>query len=181
MRLQMFVYLVVVIGLIGAAVMTVVFKQTSLPLWALEEVIERGYAVPSRSVFEVAHLLRSAGAERVLLLDAREIDEYKVSHLAGAQHLAPNILPEEFLQRYGAALRGKRVIIYCSVGKRSSDAAARLSQAAQKAGAVECANMRGGIFRWYTEQFELVDTSGQATRALHKFDRFWGMFVPERP
>jgi len=180
-RLHIFIQRIAAVGLIMAALMMVVFTQTSVPLWVLEEVIERGYAVPSRSVFEVAHLLRSSQADHIVLLDAREIDEYRVSHLVGAQHLAPNIVPEEFLRLYGAELRGKRIIIYCSVGKRSSDAAARLSQAAQKAGATECANMRGGIFRWYAEQFELVDANNQATGALHRFDRFWGMVVPNRP
>jgi rhodanese-related sulfurtransferase len=108
-----------------------------------------------------------------VLFDVRERAEYDVSHIAAARHIEPTMSAAEFMRLYGAELHGKDAVFYCSVGKRSSDAALRVEQVAKAAGARECYNLRGGIFRWHNLRRKVVDSVGRAQR-VHPFDRFWG-------
>jgi rhodanese-related sulfurtransferase len=61
-----------------------------------------------------------AGQDDILLLDVRKEKEYAVSHIDGALRVDPGISADEFMQIYGEQLAGKNVILYCSVGRRSS-------------------------------------------------------------
>jgi rhodanese-related sulfurtransferase len=112
----------------------------------------------------------------VIVFDVREREEYDVSHLAGAIHLAPSTTSLDFTRLYGNQLLGKKVIFYCSVGKRSGDAASRLESAARAKGATDVLNLRGGIFRWYNEGFEVRNGDGMA-HEIHPFNNQWKMLV----
>ncbi len=62
------------------------------------------------------------------LLDAREPDEYAVSHLHGAIRVAPDSTAEQLSGRVDFS---RPIVVYCSVGYRSSILARRLTAAAQ--------------------------------------------------
>lgn len=115
----------------------------------------------------------------VLLIDAREKEEFAVSHLPGAQHVAPDTKAETFMSRFGATLAGRQVIVYCSVGVRSSRLAERLATAARAAGAVDVANLEGGIFRWHNEGRPLARADA-TTGEVHPYDRRWGRYVDDQ-
>jgi rhodanese-related sulfurtransferase len=112
----------------------------------------------------------------VIVFDVRERVEYDLSHLANAIHLAPATTSLDFTRLHGNQVMGKKVIFYCSVGKRSGDAASRLESAARAKGAVEVLNLRGGIFRWHNEGFRVVNTTG-LTQEIHPFNTQWKMLV----
>ncbi len=116
----------------------------------------------------------------ILLLDVREEAEYNESHLKGALHLPPAIFPDDFVNRYGAAFKGKNLVVYCSVGKRSSDALLRVESLAKASGAKHCYNLRGGIFRWFNEGGDVVNTQG-AVASVHPFDKVWGLLLVRHP
>ena len=111
-----------------------------------------------------------------LLFDVRERDEYDVSHLASAIHLSPATTSLDFVRLYGNQLHGKHIIFYCSVGKRSGDAAVRIETAAREHGATSVENLRGGIFRWYNAGFEVKNSAG-ITQEIHPFNNQWKILV----
>ena len=74
-----------------------------------------------------------------ILLDARELNEYEVSHISGAK----NVGYEKFdLKKTIKELpKNKPIIVYCSLGYRSGDIADKLNKAGFKT-----YNLYGGNF-----------------------------------
>lgn len=113
---------------------------------------------------------------RVVVLDVREEDEFRQSHITTALHCPPNISSEEFVRRFGAVAQGKEVVWYCSVGKRSSDALLRLNTACKQAGIKHSYNLRGGIFRWHNEGRTVSNGQGTAS-TVHPYNNIWGILL----
>jgi len=122
---------------------------------------------------ELASLLRSGA---VMVFDVREEAEYRVSHISGAIHVAPDSSPATFLDRYGNAAKGMTVVFYCSVGIRSSALAARAAEKLKAHGATAVDDLAGGIFAWHNEGRALVDAAGP-TNFVHPFNASWGRLV----
>lgn len=153
------------------------FGQTSLSI--LEKIIESQYAVHNISVQQLYAKMRSKDSSKIVLFDVRQAEEYGVSHIQGSILLDPNIAQTEFLRLYGADLKDKLIVFYCSVGKRSSDIAVKVQNSTLQVGALSIHNLRGGIFRWYNEGFEVVNTQG-ITNTVHPFNSFWGNLLNKR-
>ncbi len=104
-----------------------------------------------------------------LLLDIREPEEYQVSHLPGAL-LAANA------DAARTALRGvdrdREIVVYCSVGMRSS----AVAEALQSNGFRRVSNLRGGIFSWANEGRSLY-SGERRVNAVHSFNRDWGRLL----
>ena len=82
---------------------------------------------------------RNAG---LLLVDAREPAEFGVSHLEGARNLTG-----VSAVKAAVSSNAQPVVVYCSVGYRSSALADKL----QKAGLTNVFNLEGSIFAWATK------------------------------
>lgn len=121
----------------------------------------------------------------LLLVDCREPEEYRVSHLPGAVNLRT---AAEVLQARDAleAARPKAeesgpprtrepvgIYVYCSVGHRS----AQLVRDLTAAGCQEGRYLRGGLFFWAREDRPLVDEAGQPTTKLHPYKAPWKALV----
>ncbi len=115
------------------------------------------------------------GGNRLVLLDVREADEYSVSRLKGALRVSPDADAKSALAAAGD-LKGRVVVVYCSVGARSSILASRVQKALREGGAVAVHNLSGGIFRWHNEERNLVDAQGE-TAFVHRYDSYWGQLV----
>jgi len=63
----------------------------------------------------------------------------------------------------------KQIIVYCSVGRRSSIFAERVQADMLANGALSVSNLERGIFGWHNESRALVDARG-ATDAVHPYD-----------
>jgi rhodanese-related sulfurtransferase len=153
------------------------FGQASLSM--VEKIIESQYAIPHLSVRQLAALLHSKDSADIILFDVREPPEYAVSHIHGAVSVVPSMSQAEFTRLYGSSIRKKRVVLYCSVGKRSSDLATKIQAAAASCGAVSVENLRGGIFRWYNDGYAVENANG-VTNTVHPYDSFWGLLVKQR-
>ena len=125
----------------------------------------------------VAHVSAGevAAMDDVVLLDIRDPAEFAVSRLPGAVRVGLDDAPETVLARL-PDLEGRRVVAYCSVGRRSSIFAQRMEAALREAGASSVSNMEGGVFRWHGDKRPLVDDSG-ATDAVHPYDEIWKRYV----
>jgi rhodanese-related sulfurtransferase len=110
---------------------------------------------------------------KIALFDVRELQEYQVSHIQGAQRINPAIGRDEFLQRHAGEIPGKVVVFYCAVGQRSSRLADRVGEGLKARGAIEVYNLKGGIFAWHNEAYPLVDGIGP-TDFVHPYSQAWG-------
>lgn len=125
--------------------------QVGVPLEAASNWPIVGYAIqqaetPLMSVQELKQLVDS-NTKNYLLLDVRTPDEYKVSHIPGAM-LVPltEIDNGTGIDKIKSSLQGRRLIAYCTSGKRSSRALVLLQQAGIKGTKVQ-----GGIKAWTEE------------------------------
>ncbi|MCY3845300.1 MAG: rhodanese-like domain-containing protein [Acidobacteria bacterium] len=131
-------------------------------------IAERYSGVPQMTTELLAETL-DAGRRPVVLLDAREAEEYAVSHLAGAHH-AQTV--EEAMRILRNSPPDALVVAYCSVGVRSSALAARL----RERGITEVHNLQGSLFAWANEG-RPVYRGRTRVAEVHPFDAWWGTLL----
>ena len=145
---------------------TVAHAQTTAFEQMLDELLDG--SVPMISVGILKKKLAEPAAP--ILLDAREPDEFAVSHLQGAT----NVGYEDFdLKTLAGIDKNTPIVIYCSVGYRSEKIGERL----QKAGFSNVTNLRGGIFEWANRKFPLVNKTREKVTVVHPYDKDWGRWL----
>ena len=103
-------------------------------------------------------------------VDAREVNEYNVSHLKNSVFVGYNNFSMDGLKDIP---KNKPIIVYCSVGKRSENIAAKLKEN----GYNNVSNLYGGIFEWVNEDHPVYDLQNKQTMNVHAFNKFWGRFI----
>jgi len=108
----------------------------------------------------------------VILLDAREKNEYKVSHLKGAKFVGYNKFN---LKKTIKSLPDKnaKIVVYCSLGVRSEDIGEQL----KNAGYTNVLNLYGGIFEWKNNDYKVYNKKEKETEKVHAFDKNWGIWL----
>lgn len=125
--------------------------------------------VPYISVSETRmHQINS----EVIILDAREEKEYKVSHLAGAYYSGYSNFSLEGIQDH-AKDKDQLIIVYCSLGVRSENIGAKL----QDAGYTNVKNLYGGIIEWKNKGYPVINPQGNETEQVHTYSRYWGKWL----
>jgi rhodanese-related sulfurtransferase len=123
---------------------------------------------------EQVEALKSAG--RALLVDTRPAREFAVGHVPGAMQIDPGSTLPEVAARLSPLVAGRTVVLYCSVGYRSSRAVGRWRDLLLQAGADAVVNLRGGAFAWHNTGRPLVNASG-ATLHVHPYSRAWQSYL----
>jgi len=114
---------------------------------------------------------RLAAPNPPLLIDCRAPEEFRISHIPGAL----NLTSVEDIR--GATTKpDQEIIVYCSVGVRSSG----LAEALNQAGFAKASNLKGSIFQWANEGRELHTRAGVKTTDVHPFNSRWGMLLKGR-
>jgi len=134
-----------------------------------QEIRARFPSVRTISTADLAASLERPAGDHPLLLDVRAAEEFAVSHLPGAE-LASN--PTDAIARIETAQPVRVVVLYCSVGYRSADAASRL----QARGYTNVFNLEGSIFQWANEGRPLF-RGEMPVKVVHPFDNDWGRFL----
>ena len=124
---------------------------------------------PTVSQVSTTELRKWLEQQDVLLLDARADEEYAVSHLGGAR-FAPD--ESEALRVLDGVAKDRRIVVYCSVGYRSSDMAQKLGAH----GFSNVHNLEGSIFEWANGGYPLY-RGEQRVREVHPFDTHWGRLL----
>jgi rhodanese-related sulfurtransferase len=109
-------------------------------------------------------------SSNVVLLDAREPEEYKVSHMQRAIHVGYNDFNMDAVK---AVAKESAIVVYCSVGYRSEKVAEKL----KAAGYNNVSNLYGGIFEWKNQQHDVVDEQGAVTEKVHAYSKLWGIWL----
>jgi rhodanese-related sulfurtransferase len=144
-------------------------RPTDLPA-ARQAVRQHFPEVAQVSCAELNDLLIGGGGGGAVVLDIRTAEEFDVSHLPGARRF-------EVGEKLDDVPRDARIVVYCSVGYRSSQAARMLL----RSGRGNVANLDGGIFQWSGEGRELLDSAGRPTRSVHPYNAQWARLLNAPP
>ena len=125
------------------------------------------HSVPYISVQELAMPKTNA-----IILDAREHEEYKVSHLKNAIFVGYNNFDLD-QTTFQLTNNQQTIVVYCSLGIRSENIADKL----KKAGFINVYNLYGGIFEWKNEDLPVFDSEGKETENIHAFSKEWSRWL----
>jgi len=100
------------------------------------------HTVPTMTVTEAY-----AAADQYVFLDAREKEEYLVSHIP--------------------------IVVYCSIGYRSEKVGEKL----QKAGFTNVTNLYGSIFQWVNQGYPIATEHDSLTTDVHTYNKKWSKWV----
>ncbi len=123
--------------------------------------------IPYISVTELKEIHNS-----IILLDAREKDEFEVSHIPKAKFAGYNHFKiEEVIQQN--IHKSDTIVVYCSLGVRSED----ISEKLKEAGYTHVYNLYGGIFEWKNNDFPVINSKGQQTDKVHACSKQWAKWL----
>ena len=108
----------------------------------------------------------------VTLLDAREFEEYKTSHIKGAKYIGYNNFSASSMKEID---KNATIVIYCSIGYRSE----KIGEQLQSLGYSKVYNLYGGIFEWLNEDNTIINQDGQPTNKIHTYNKEWSKWVEQ--
>lgn len=114
--------------------------------------------------------INEAELAKYVVLDARELCEYEVSHLKDAVYIGYNDFD---ISRMTDIERRSEIIVYCSVGYRSEKIAEQLHDEDY----ANVYNLVGGIFGWVNSGKTVVDSDGVITDRVHAYNKDWGVWL----
>jgi rhodanese-related sulfurtransferase len=108
----------------------------------------------------------------IVLLDTRELKEYKTSHLKNAIHVGYDHFQINSIQKK-IPNKDSQIVVYCSVGIRSESIGDRL----KKIGYKNVKNLFGGIFEWKNNDQKVFNLKEQETDSVHTFNKAWSKWL----
>ena len=105
------------------------------------------------------------------ILDIREPEEYETSHLPNARHLLPKSSDAQIRELLSGIPAERPIVVYCSVGYRSSTMARRL----KAHGRVNVSNLEGSIFAWAVDGHSL-----ESRDKIHPYNWFGHRLIPDK-
>lgn len=126
------------------------------------------FTVPTVTVAQVEKW--QAVDKKIYFLDAREEEEYAVSHIPQARHIGYDNLRKSALE---GIPQNAVLVVYCSVGYRSEKIGERL----QKEGYQKVYNLYGSLFEWVNQGHAIEDKQGRATQRVHTYNKEWGRWL----
>ena len=106
----------------------------------------------------------------MIFLDAREEEEYSVSHIKDAIHIGYN---DPQLTAVNDFPTDTPLILYCSVGYRSEKIGKLLSEK----GFSNVSNLYGSLFEWVNQGLPIVNNHGELTDTIHTYNTNWSKWV----
>jgi len=123
-------------------------------------------SVPYISVTELQNF------QTQIILDAREWEEYEVSHLKNAVWVGyDDFKLEDVADKYPN--KNSKIVVYCSIGVRSENIGEELLES----GYFNTKNLYGGIFEWTNQGYPVYNTKGEKTKKVHAFGKLWGKYL----
>lgn len=176
-----------------SAILRCTVALVSLSAWlSVSAVADDGYSLPKleRSIAKRFPTVKSLtleqfkdnlqGKAEIVVLDVREKHEFDVSRLSKSERVSPSISKLEFLKKYALRAKGKTFVLYCSVGYRSSQLAARIQSSLTRGGAKGVYNLQGGIFAWHNGSKPLIKAGNKKTVLVHPYSKKWWRYLTNR-
>ncbi len=123
-------------------------------------------SVPYISVTELQNF------QNQIILDAREWEEYEISHLKNAVWVGyDDFKLADVVDKYPN--KNSNLVVYCSIGVRSENIGEELLES----GYFNTKNLYGGIFEWTNQGYPVYNTKGEKTKKVHAFGKLWGKYL----
>ena len=136
----------------------------------LDKVLEKYHQekVPYISAIELQNLKQN---NKVVVLDSRELIEFKVSHIKGAilvgyDDFKLSSLPDNLD-------KNTPLVVYCTLGVRSGVIANELIERGYR----DVKNLYGGISEWKNKDYVVVDSTQTPTENIHVYSKKWGKWL----
>ncbi|TVR14516.1 MAG: hypothetical protein EA401_04440 [Planctomycetota bacterium] len=100
--------------------------------------------------------------EPPLILDAREPEEFELSHIPGAQWLGSG---REALDRMQDIAPGTQIVVYSAVGLRAAPVVRDLHTAG-----FDARHLTRGIFAWANADLPVIDAHGNNVPGVHRWN-----------
>ena len=111
------------------------------------------------------------GGNPPAILDIRRPEEYETSHLPNARHLLPQSSDVQIQELLSGIPPERSIVVYCSVGYRSSTMARRL----KTIGRNNVSNLEGSIFAWAEDGHSL-----ELKNKIHPYNWFGRRLIPDK-
>ena len=111
------------------------------------------------------------GGNPPAILDIRRPEEYETSHLPNARHLLPQSSDAQIQELLSGIPPERSIVVYCSVGYRSSTMARRL----KTIGRNNVSNLEGSIFAWAEDGHSL-----ELKNKIHPYNWFGRRLIPDK-
>ena len=148
----------------------ILFEVSLYAQETLDEVLEKYHheKVPHISAIELQNLQQN---NKVVVLDSRELIEFKVSHIKGAilvgyDDFKLSSLPE-------SVKKNTPLVVYCTLGVRSEVIANELIERGYR----DVKNLYGGISEWKNMDYVVVDSTQTPTENIHVYSKKWGKWL----
>ena len=122
----------------------------------------------THSIKEVLPLEISTDKE-IVFLDAREKEEFKVSHIKNAKWVGYETFDPKRLKK---TPKNSAIVIYCSIGFRSE----KIGEQLIEMGYTNVSNLYGGIFEWINQNKKVYNSSKE-TQKIHTYDKEWSKWL----
>ncbi|GAX62424.1 rhodanese-related sulfurtransferase [Candidatus Scalindua japonica] len=145
------------------------------PIWSevIQDVRNKYPDVKQLQTDELYSWLTNLKKESIFLIDARTKEEFQGSHISGAENISYKC---KNLLKYLTNIRPDTpIVVYCSVGYRSSNLAGKLQTLDFK----EVYNLEGSIFKWANEGRPLVQGQ-KKVYCVHPYNTHWGSLLEKK-
>lgn len=106
------------------------------------------------------------------LLDARELNEYQVSHINQAIYVGHEKFTPKTITTVNINKKDT-IVVYCSIGVRSE----QIAEKVKSLGYTHVYNLYGGIFDWKNKDGVVVDQNGNKTENVHTYSKEWSTYL----
>ncbi len=172
MKKKRFFIFTAILAVAGMEAMTGCSQKQETLTWVevIRDIRNKYPDVKQLQTAELQSWLTNSGSKPVIIIDARRKEEFQVSHISGAKNIPYNI--KDPLKYLIDIKPDNPIVVYCSVGYRSSILASKL----QTLGFKEVHNMEGSIFKWANEERPLVQ-GHTIVYKVHPYNAHWGSLL----
>jgi len=175
MRKKRFFIFTVILAVAGMGTMTGCSQNQETLNWTevIRDIRNKYPDVKQLQTAELHSWLSGPKRESIFLIDARANKEFQVSHISGAKNIHYN--SKDPIKHLINIKPDNPIVVYCSVGYRSSILARKL----QTRGFKEVYNLEGSIFKWANEGRQLVQDH-TSVHKVHPYNAHWGSLLERK-
>ncbi len=107
---------------------------------------------------------------KYIILDSRELNEFKVSHLENSIWVGYDDF--DIHNTIKKIKSNKPIVVYCSIGYRSEKIGEKLLEKGHLV-----YNLYGGIFDWKNNDYTIINSESEATEKVHCYNKEWSKWL----
>jgi len=161
---------ILLVGVLMVMVTLVGAQSTDVQICQNPKFNEKVAKTLSHTVDFISPATLSQTQDQAYIIDTRELEEYKVSHIPSAHYASYSDFD---IEPYLDLPRDTTVVVYCSIGYRSE----KIGEQLLEAGFKKVYNLYGSLFEWANQGYPMVDQAGEPTNTVHTYNKQWSRWV----